>query len=280
MGLSTFGDPGSQSSAGDPEEVLEVRAKEPKKAGEPAAFILGEALPVVPARLVRKILNGEFVDMAELLRDNMEAERRRAGQEKETGLRVGRREIPDMLSWLHCFSLYAAIIGSKYPEKMRELWAYQALMIGEQRRCGGRGWLLYDAAFRQQITSLETADFSQLNQSLYLTTFVAYGGKGQSCANCLLSDHAQDECALQVKSPGPIFRRSETPGGPRGKEEKGRRRRRGACYAWNDGKCTTPYCRFDHVCSRCYGEHKRSVCGGGQIEERGGGRARGPEQGN
>ena len=41
------------------------------QAGESASqLVLGEALPVVPARLVRKILKGEFVDMAELLKDN------------------------------------------------------------------------------------------------------------------------------------------------------------------------------------------------------------------
>ncbi len=41
-------------------------------------FVLGEALPVVPAKMVKRILKGEFVDMAELLKDNVEAERRRA----------------------------------------------------------------------------------------------------------------------------------------------------------------------------------------------------------
>ncbi len=115
----------------------------------------------MPARLVKKILKGEYVDMAELLQDNMEVERRRAGPDGEMaqGSRPSRREIPDILSWLHCFSLYAAIVGSRYPEKAKDLLAYQALMISEQRRCGRRGWLLYDAAFRQQITSLETADW-------------------------------------------------------------------------------------------------------------------------
>ena len=40
-------------------------------------FVLNEALPVVPAKLVKKILKGEFIDMCELLKDNIEAERRR-----------------------------------------------------------------------------------------------------------------------------------------------------------------------------------------------------------
>ena len=38
-------------------------------------FILGDTLPVVPANLVKQIIKGEFVDMVELLKDNMEAER-------------------------------------------------------------------------------------------------------------------------------------------------------------------------------------------------------------
>ena len=35
---------------------------------------------------------------------------------------------------------------------------------------------------------IESADFSKLNQGLYATTFLAYGGKGQVCKECLVSD--------------------------------------------------------------------------------------------
>ena len=82
-----------------------------------------------------------------------------------------------MLSWLHCFSLYAAVITSKYPHKAMELLAYQATVVAEQRRCGGRSWLLYDAGFRQQLSSVGAADFSKMNQSLYTTTFL-----GEACS--------------------------------------------------------------------------------------------------
>ena len=123
---------------------------------EAIPFVLSEALPVVPGKLVKKILRGEFVDMAELLKDNVEAERRRLAPGENSQIpRPSRREIPDFESWLQCFSSYAAVVGSKYPHKCKELWAYQAFMIAEHRKCGGRGWLLYDNAFRQQIPSLE-----------------------------------------------------------------------------------------------------------------------------
>ena len=74
-------------------------------------------------------------------------------------------------------------------------------MITETRRCGGCGWWLYDTTFRQQLTSLETADFSKLNDPLYATTFLAYGTRRQCCPNCLLPDHLAEECALYNPRP-------------------------------------------------------------------------------
>ena len=54
-------------------------------------FLLGEALPVVPEKLVKRILKPVFVDMAELLKDNMEVERRRSLLEGGSSLVVQSR---------------------------------------------------------------------------------------------------------------------------------------------------------------------------------------------
>ena len=91
-----------------------------------SSFVLSEALPVVLVKLVKRIVKGEFVDMAELLKDNMEAERRHGDVEGESsqallGQRENRREVPDMLSWLQRFSAYAAVLCSQYLEKAKEL---------------------------------------------------------------------------------------------------------------------------------------------------------------
>ena len=115
------------------------------KAEDLHPYIISEALPKVPGKLVRRILSGEYVDMAELLKDNVEAERRRLlSGESRAGQRLECREVPDFERWLQCFSAYAAVVCSKYPHKARELWAYQAFMIAEHRKCGGPGWTLYD----------------------------------------------------------------------------------------------------------------------------------------
>jgi len=66
-----------------------------------APFVMGAALPVVPGKLAKKIIRGEFVDMTELLKDNIELERRRmAAVDNIQGQRLSRREMPDFESWL------------------------------------------------------------------------------------------------------------------------------------------------------------------------------------
>ena len=257
-----------EESTASPSVVWEGRATGRELVPDNLPLVMGEALPVVPAKMVKRILKGEFIDMAEFLKDNAEAERRRATVgESGQAVRGSRREIPDFESWLQCLSAYAAVICSRYPDKARELWAYQAFMIAEHRKCGGRGWLIYDSAFRQQITSLERVDFSKVNQSLYSTTFLAYGGRGQFCTHCMLSDHSSDECALHPGRGIPLLqiqdqlsRRARRSEDVSMGDQMRRMGRRGACYAFNDGKCVSPICRFEHICSTCGGNHRRTVC--------------------
>lgn len=98
-------------------------------------FVLSDSLPSLQYQPSWKIQMGEFMDMAELLKD------KEGGPTQYTG-QAGRREVPDMISRLHCCSMYAAIVCENHPEKTREMWAYQATMIAKARRCVGRGWLL------------------------------------------------------------------------------------------------------------------------------------------
>ena len=73
------------------------------------------------------------MDMAELLRDNMEAERRRA-KESGSSSAVGqssqnRREVPGILSWIQCFGMYACVVAAQRPEKFQQLLAYQTMVV-------------------------------------------------------------------------------------------------------------------------------------------------------
>jgi len=116
MGIATFVGAGpSHSVQVDPPATLPelgteaITGSTKEKEVPPQPFILGEGLPLVPAKLVNKIQKGEFVDMAELLKDNIEAKRHRVANDQEG------------LSWLQCFGKYACVFGDKFLEKNREL---------------------------------------------------------------------------------------------------------------------------------------------------------------
>lgn len=256
---------------------------ERSNSSEIGAFVLGEGLPPVPAKLVAKILKGEFIDMAELLWDNIEAERRRGGSDTTSSqLRAAQREIPDILSWFQCFGVFASVVASKHPDKVLQLLAYQTTIVREARRCGGAGWQAYDTMFRQHAATDPFTDWSKLNSSLYAVTFLAQSnGRGRCCQYCLESDHGGQECALapnyQPDRPqrpggwGPMAGgrlgegrndwRQEPSTGGKGKTRMARQLQLDrVCYAWNDGDCKFPACRYQHVCAKCQGEHRAPAC--------------------
>ena len=117
-GAAGAGQPSTSSGA--------TEAGDPQSSGKP--FILSEGLPPVPYKLVARILKGEFIDIAELLRDNLEAQRRASAvaQHGATGASPAksRREIPDLMSWVQWLDTYIAVVTSKFPHRIKELLAY------------------------------------------------------------------------------------------------------------------------------------------------------------
>ena len=192
------------ATGGETTQHLQEDKNTQQTAAQP--FLLSDGLAPVPPKLVAKIQKLDFVDMAELLRDNLEVQRREASQEQQQSTPPAhrhQREIPDLLSWVSCFGVYAAILVGKHPNMTKCLLVYQTM---EARRCGGSGWWQYDSCFRQQVAGNPEADWATLNTSLYAVTFLAQGSKGgQSCMSCMESDDSQNECAMLTQRPRSPF---------------------------------------------------------------------------
>ena len=273
------------------QELPKAEVEEGGQAKEGAvAFSFSDSFPPIPAKLVGKVVRGDFVDMAELLRDNIEAERR-CGHGDEGSSRCGsssshrrppRREVPDILSWCQCFGIYVSIVATKQPERVPKMLAYQAMLVREARRCGGGGWKPYDTTFRQQAAGNRAVDWSSINSSLYATTFLAQStGKGTSCDHCTETDHTSDACAAApvqerchaggtgaVFPPRPGYELSRDgrgtlrgrPRKPYPNREDAIRREETACFSFNDGRCRFPGgCRFRHICLKCHSEDHPAV---------------------
>ena len=137
-------------------------------------FVLGEGLPILPAKLTAKILRGEFVEMHELLQDNIALKKKVAedpnctSHAKPSKKRELTEDVQGLLSWVECFNLFSSVLTTKYPKLDKALTAYQSTIVHEARRFGFQGWLQYDQLFRQHgAKDSETAAWGSLNSALY-----------------------------------------------------------------------------------------------------------------
>ena len=95
----------------------------------------GEGLPSLPKKYVEKILAGEYIDFAELppakgkvksIPNTVEGQIVvvQAADLLETRPKL----IPDLATWVQCFGIYAAVITSKDPTRIKNLFAYLTLI--------------------------------------------------------------------------------------------------------------------------------------------------------
>lgn len=264
----------SSESGGEPDEGEgrgEGRAAKPPRPPRhqqdlPASFTLAPGIPMVPAKLVAKVLRGDFVDMLEFLPDNLgqkwKRSRRSPGRREHEGDR-GPMEIPDLMSWVKCYAIYMALVLRQYPQQASPMLGHMHNIVEGAKSFGGKGWLKYDVAFRQYAAGLggpEKVDFGIIHQSIYASTFMAHRG-GQTCQICQGPDHTALECTWSGRGPSqkrtpPQERRWK----PQAAQQKGRKA--GPCFAYNDGVCKyAANCHYEHVCSTCGGsDHRKGTC--------------------
>ena len=206
------------------------------------AFILGPGRPPIPAKLVSQILEFKFVDMSELLPENLEAPtyespaftiEGRSIVPTTTAASRKKNEINDILTWVECFNSYTAVITAFRPERARDLLAYMALIIRIAKQFPSRCWYNYDRAYRLNAAASNSVNWSQIHSDLYhYHTSVAV-------------------TSIQTQA-------------SRSREPRGDQNSMIACKSWNIGACSSPreFCRFRHRCDNngCGGAHRRIDC--------------------
>ena len=236
-------------------------------------FRLASTFGPVPARLVQRIQACQFVDMRELLPDNIALLRHMEALDspniqvpRATGTRPRLREVNSLLSWVLCYVTYVAVLSEAHPSLVKSRLAYLALVVAEARRNGGDGWIAYDAIFRQNAAEDETTDWTRLDTSLHAATFVAQSSGARSvCPYCSASDHLPRNCALQPLSgrSGATYQ-AQVGSQPKAPHDNLRSRALPTsfpvCIRWNKGDCSSPTCRYHHSCATCPGSHQARSC--------------------
>ena len=118
-----------------------------------SGLVLSPTAEQFPRKLVDKVNSGQFVEMRELLADNiallhqLEAMHGYSPLHSAGVARPRLRDVSSLTMWCYCFLAYMAMRTAD-PTTRYQL-AYAWLIIREVLRHGGVGWLDYDRAFRQ-----------------------------------------------------------------------------------------------------------------------------------
>ena len=110
------------------------------------AFIVGPGHAPVPAKLVTKITEGQFVELADLLSVNLRAVEQEPQAFLEGKLLVSKSkrrqvEISDILTWTEAFTIFQMVTCAAHPQRWSDLTKYKLLIIQTARQFSGMAWL-------------------------------------------------------------------------------------------------------------------------------------------
>ena len=156
------------------------------------AFVVGPGYAPVPYKLVSKITAGHFVDLADLLPDNIRAQEIEPqafleGKLVVSGSKKRVIEIADIVTWIEAFTIFSMILCHTFLSRWKDLNQYKLLIIQTARRFFDKSWLHYDIAFRKEAAASGSTDWSLMHPDLYnfltrspVTTSAASGSSTSS----------------------------------------------------------------------------------------------------
>ena len=246
------------------------------------------ALPSVPTKLCQRILRGEFVNLDELLPENLSKQPKEqicwqaSSADTHAPLTISlpdttaRRKVVDMSSWVQAFTNYAATVLRWAPERAAELMGYQALISQAFQNFQNSAVLAYDREFRALISQSAGRRLDEVDTTLWAMKFT--GQARSSCPRCMIH-HSRDHCFQRLfrgrgASPGAFPSASSF--GSHVQPQPQRPSPRAVtitrtvasptnattepCRNFNRGRCNFASCPRPHVCLTCGSQHPALHC--------------------
>jgi len=204
----------------------------------------------VSGKVVKRILDLEFVEMSEITSD---------GDIQVAGRSGGpaRPPITAISQWLERYAVMAAVLATRFPEKAPELFAYQASIIRAERNYEGKQWVVYDRQFRREALAKKDLNWLTPNLCLYNEAFTGRARPIPRCSYCLQEDHSAAMCPRNPSRP-PSWNEAvwqsqfAMPTVPQAASD--------ICRNYNDGRCRKSNCRYWHACTICQDTHPATTC--------------------
>lgn len=219
------------------------------------------ALPL-PPKLVKRILDLEFIDMAELVPDSWRYQEEESNKCCHQSKRQQRGPVSDILLWVECYASLVEILCTGYPDKTPGFMAYQRTIVRAQRSFLGEGWVTYDTCYRRQAAVTRALDWGQVDFTLYNETFTGRAKAISRCKFCSSEHHSSNECMFAPETP------KQSPAPKQGysrydRHESSHPSSSFACHLYNSrngNRCRFSPCKFTHSCAECQGSHPASQC--------------------
>ena len=191
-------------------------------------------LPAIPASLVKKISEGAFVDLGDLLPEALQWAFDRSTEEKSDKEKRKRFPIETIADWVMAFATFAAVRVQLAPELAVPLTTYLAIITRLAREVPGLAWQRYDRMFRQSAAGNPTLQWDRREPDIWLAAI-----------------------AEQPKQPPPSFLHAIQPPASRYQPTA-----REICRRFSRGECPPgSYCRYRHICGICQsGGHPARDC--------------------
>ena len=220
----------------------------------PQPVTLSQALSV-PAKISKKILDLEYVEMHELLPDSwlLQEEDSRCCHQRRSNRRG---PVTDILIWIECYSSLVAILSTKYPDKTPQLMSYMRTIVKSQRTFSGEGWVSYDTCFRRKAAISKSLEWGVIDFTLYNETFTGRAKAMARCRYCSSDMHTSQDCVYAPTTAQSSGSSWSHPSAQRPEKDKP------LCQLFNarTNRCPFNPCRFRHNCAECDGRHPRSLC--------------------
>ena len=232
--------------------------------------VVAPGLPALKKSLVDSILAGHFVDFTEL---PPAKGRTKAFNSRLDGQIVilqaaeylqAKRLIPDLGIWIQCFSLYAAVVLSKFPERRTSLLLYQSTIAKLSQKFNWPSWVMYDTSYRQEAADTGKYDWSKIEPSLHAQCFVGMAISSEGwCSLCHSVEHLRHNCPLSPQLPPREAPKRPPPESPPTSYPKRFKEWPPICRKFNkhDWHCEfMPKCNYRHICLKCHGPHPETKC--------------------
>ena len=227
----------------------------------------------IPPKLLKRILNLEFIEMIELVPESWGVESESAASCcHQVRPQPRRGPVTNILLWLECYSSLVAALATKYPQYTGEFMAYQRTIIKASRNFEGTAWVLYDRAFRRRAAATKDLKWGRTDSALYNESFTGRAHAIARCHLCLGDTHFKADCpdrAMALVSQNSVYSQASY-------SSQGKLPQRGdggsfrgplhmaptteVCQLFNQVRCRATWCKRRHICNHCALPHPVVVC--------------------